>query len=139
MPMMVRGMNEQLAQLAKFPVELEAALRPAMEEVAELVEHKAEANAAFSSDIPSHISSSVKFGAKGGSAQVKVAEFDYPHKGKAHVFEGDGEAPSAFLASNWGRPDGHVMQSHPYLGPAAEEEEGPARELFAAAVRKAFD
>jgi hypothetical protein len=137
--MQVTGMQEIAAKLAQYPVKLEAALLPAAKEGAELVEHKAEANASFSSDIPSHISSKATAGVRGVSAVVTVAEFGYPHRGKAHVFEGNGESPEEFLASNWGRDDGHVMSSHPYLGPAAEEEEDEVRALFAAAARKAFD
>jgi len=139
MPMEVFGIRELNARLQGIGAEMQAELRPAIEEGARLVETKAEADASeFSSDIASHIHSRANFSTSRGGAEIWVEEFGFPHSGKARVFEGNGESPEEFLAPNWGRDDGHVMSTHPYLNLAADEERSRVEALIEAAVVRAL-
>lgn len=137
MPLEFKGVSELARTFGVLPTELKVALKPAVLEAAELIAGQTRENAGFSSYLPGAVSTAASFagGGAGGGAVVKVAERGYPHAGFARVFEGNGVSPTAFRHPVFGNTNAWVTAvTHPFLGPAVEQETPEAVAVIAEAV-----
>jgi hypothetical protein len=135
MPLEFSGVSELARTFGVIPGELKSALKPAVLKAANLIGDKAEGNAGFSSYIPGAVSVSASFSGSGGGAVVKVAERGYPHAGEVRTYEGNGVSPTPFRHPVYGNTNAWVTaMTHPFLGPAVEEEREPAIGIIAEAV-----
>lgn len=135
MPFEFSGVSELAKTFGIIPAELKVALKPKVLEAAHVVGVEAQANAGFSSWIPSAVSVSASFSGTGGGAVVRVAERAYPHQGEVRTFEGNGVSPSPFRHPVYGNRNAWVTATtHPFLGPAARDKRDEAVSIIAEAV-----
>lgn len=136
MPMEVSGIRDLVRRLGRADAELTAELRPAVLHAASLVGRKAEANAGFSSAIPGLEFERASFSSTSGGAVVGFHERGFPHAGEVRVYEGDGVSPEPFRHPVFGGPGWAAGMTHPFLGPAAEDERAAVLAEIRAAVLK---
>lgn len=134
MPMSTTGLAAAIARFKGADARLEAELEPVVASGVHRIGEQAKSNAGFSSTIPGQEFESNSF----LTGTVGFHEMSYPHGGKVRVFEGDGVAPEPFDAMVYGGPGVHQMMTHPFLGPAAEQERAAFVAETSAAVRKAL-
>lgn len=119
--------------LGKVPVQVRAAVRPAVNQAAELIAAQARANASWSSRIPGAISTSVRFSSRGG-AVVRVSSAAAPH---ARPYEGIGNPGSTFRHPVYGNDWWVEQAERPFLIPARQAKGEAAKALIFAAVKSA--
>jgi hypothetical protein len=127
----------QLARvLGRVPAEMATELQPALREAGEAVMHASQANASWSSRIPAahYLETSVS---QTGGVAVRVDQTLAPHARPYEGISAGADSRGFFRHPVYGNDWWVSEGTRPFLRPAVESEGDHAKELIAAAIRKA--
>jgi len=137
MPMRTTGIREIARKCDRFPVELAAELRPAVQAGADLGAAKVREKWGWSSAIPALVTSTARLSSAGG-AEVRTKDRGYPHAGEVRAYEGDGISPEPSRHPVYGTDTWVEFMTRPSHGPGIREAAPEIKAMIAAAVHRAL-
>ncbi len=126
------GIRVLARELGGVPVELRAAMRPAIRAAAGIITADAKSRASYSTRIPGAISVGTSFSSRNGGVAIRVASVKAPH---ARVLEGTTKR-ATFRHPVFGSESTWVEQStRPFLFPAVRAKRAEFETALRAVVR----